>query len=94
MVANDSKQLFLFGLGIPGSEGALFDRFFKIFIFPNESGFFRIQESSRYRNKELSPSTTEALQDIPADDILQLVVGPNHVAFLFKVFYIYQIFYL
>lgn len=58
--------------------------FLKIYL--NISFFFRIQESARYRNKEVTPTTTEALRDIPADDILQIVVGPNHVAFLFKVF--------
>ncbi|KAI1718350.1 HECT-domain (ubiquitin-transferase) domain-containing protein [Ditylenchus destructor] len=64
----DQKQLFLFGQVLPGSDTALFER---------------IQECANYRNRN-GATPTKALEDIPADNIVQMVVGYNHVAFLLK----------
>uniref|UniRef100_A0A915EF78 E3 ubiquitin-protein ligase UBR5 n=1 Tax=Ditylenchus dipsaci TaxID=166011 RepID=A0A915EF78_9BILA len=67
---SDDKQLFLFGQALPGSTSdvALVER---------------IQECANYRNKH-GGQPTKALENIPADHILQTAVGHNHIAFLFK----------
>ncbi|KAH7718742.1 UBA/TS-N domain containing protein [Aphelenchoides avenae] len=67
-MADDHKQLILFGQALPGSDQALLER---------------IQDSANYRNKNGS-IPTKALEEIAPDDIVQIVVGHNHVAFLFK----------
>jgi hypothetical protein len=62
------QQLFLFGQTLPGSDSALLER---------------IQECASYRNNH-GALPTKALEDIPAGNILQIAVGHNHIAFLFK----------
>ncbi|KAK6113483.1 E3 ubiquitin ligase EDD family protein [Brugia pahangi] len=65
---DDQKQLFLFAFPVPSNEDHLIDR---------------IKEASSARNQHGAVSTA-ALANIDADSIAQLVVGPNHVAFLFR----------
>lgn len=66
---SDQKQLFLFGQALPGNDSGLLEK---------------IQQCASYRNR-CGGAPTKALEGIAADDILQIAVGHNHVAFLFRV---------
>ncbi|MFH4979150.1 hypothetical protein AB6A40_005859 [Gnathostoma spinigerum] len=65
---DDQKQLFLFVHPLPSSDSQLIDR---------------IKETTDDRNKHGAISS-HALSRIEAVHIRQMVVGPNHVAFLFE----------
>lgn len=64
---SDQKQLFLFGQSLPhGNDTLLLDR---------------MKDCSNYRNRN-GTLPSKALEDLPAENIQQIVVGNNHVAFL------------
>lgn len=65
----DQKQLFLFGQVLPGVDATLLGR---------------IQSCAKYRNTH-GAIPTKALENVSADDIVQLSVGHNNIAFLLRV---------
>lgn len=70
---SDQKQLFLFGQVLPGVDATLLERF---------------QSCARYRNT-YGAVPTKALEKYSANQIIQLVVGHNSIAFLFRVCFIF-----
>uniref|UniRef100_A0A915CIQ6 E3 ubiquitin-protein ligase UBR5 n=3 Tax=Parascaris univalens TaxID=6257 RepID=A0A915CIQ6_PARUN len=65
---DDQKQLFLFAQSLPGDDHYLVER---------------IKEATSARNR-YGAMTTFALSHIEANNIIQMIVGRSHVAFLFK----------
>nr|AZA04905.1 E3 ubiquitin-protein ligase [Anisakis simplex] len=65
---DDQKQLFVFAQPLPGNDQSLLER---------------VKTAASSRNR-YGAVTTYALSEIEANNIIQMVVGPSHIAFLFK----------
>lgn len=88
---SDNKELLLLSNLSPGDDRVFLERLVSVWHVKTHNLLYRLQGCINHRNAH-GPNHTKALRNYSGSQIKQVVVGPEHIAFLFNVSRVFQAF--